>query len=215
MMREIDARADPLTSSIWPLRSCPHQIRAPTRQPTRLQRTMFMSHQPGMAWAMVKSRKSANAAKKKTRVAVRKPPAKKPPAKKRTQREHDVEEWIYALDPGKIKVNDIVLISTDEWSSRLVRLGTRSDYGHAALCTRPGMLFEAVPTGVMRRSVIGTFTTRREWIKVLRPRTPLGANAQGLQVAHYAERMYGRSYSRKRAALSVTECINISDNGSV
>lgn len=159
---------------------------------------------------MTKNRKSTGAARKKTRVATK----RKPSAYKRTRDRGDVQEWIYALDPPKIKVNDIVLLSSDEWGSRLARLGTRSDYGHAALCTRPGMLFEAVPAGVMRRSVIGTFATRIEWIKVLRPRRPLGANAQGLQVAGYAERMYGRSYSLRGAALSVTG-INISDNGSV
>ncbi len=76
------------------------------------------------------------------------------------------------------------------------------------------MLFEAVPTGVMRRSVIGTFTTRREWIKVLRPRQNLGPNSHGLQIAHYAERMYGRAYSKSRAAVSVVPWLAIADDGS-
>ncbi len=123
-------------------------------------------------------------------------------------------EVIYALEPGQIRVNDIVLISSTDWGSWIVRTGTLSHFGHAALCTRPGMLFEAVPTGVMRRSVIGTFTTRREWIKVLRPRRALGPNPRGLEVAHYAERMYGRAYSKRRAAVSVVPWVGVADDGS-
>ena len=123
-------------------------------------------------------------------------------------------EVIYALDPAQIQVNDIVLISSTNFGSWIVRTGTLSKFGHAALCTRPGMLFEAVTTGVMRRSVIGTYSTRQEWIRVLRTRGPLGPNAQGLQVADYAERMYGRAYSIPRAAASVFPWIDVADDGS-
>jgi hypothetical protein len=162
-----------------------------------------------MACAKARNSKSTGGAKGKKKVAANKRPAHKPRRKKDV-----VQEWIYALDPAKIKVNDIILISDDEWGSKLSRFGSQSDYGHVALCTRPGMLFEAVLTGVMRRSVIGTFATRSDWIRVLRPRETLGANAQGLEVAYYAERMYGRPYSLIRAGFSVIDRINISDNGS-
>jgi hypothetical protein len=126
----------------------------------------------------------------------------------------DLEERIYALNPAQICVNDIVLISGADGGSIIVRTGTRSDYSHAALCTQEGMLIEAVPQGVMRRSVIGTFATRPEWLKVLRSRRPLGPNAQGLHLAHYAVRLYGRGYSMLGAITSVIEWIHLSEDGS-
>jgi hypothetical protein len=160
---------------------------------------------------MAKKRRLAGATNKKPSVAPKKASTKKVPG---SNGRVVSQEWIYALDPAQIQVNDIVLISSANVASWIVRKGTRSHFGHAALCTRLGMLFEAVSTGVMRRSVIGTFTTRREWIKVLRPAVPLGVNVHGREVAHYAERMYGRAYSIRRAASSVFGWIDIADDGS-
>jgi hypothetical protein len=132
-----------------------------------------------------------------------------------TNGQRQPEETIYALDPAQIRVNDIVLTSRAHLVASIVRARTSSNFSHAALCTRPGMLFEAVPGGVMRRSVIGTYVTHPEWVKVLRPRHALGVNSHGLQVAQYAERMYGRAYSIVRAVASVVDWIDIADDGSV
>jgi len=77
------------------------------------------------------------------------------------------------------------------------------------------MLFEAVPDGVMRRSVVGTFAPQREWIAVLRPKRPLPPNGQGLTVAHYAEARYGRAYSYRGALASRLPIVGGAVDGSV
>jgi len=114
----------------------------------------------------------------------------------------ETEELIYALLPNSIQVNDIVLTSATGVVPWGIRKFTDSDFSHAALCTRPGMLLEAVTVGVMRRSVIATYASQPEWIKVLRPKMALPLDSHGLGVADYAEALYGRGYSLRGAAAS-------------
>ena len=125
------------------------------------------------------------------------------------------EDEIFALNPEFVQVDDIVLTSGDGVIPFGIRMFTSSDLSHVALCTRPGMLFEAVMGGVLRRSIIGTFAVRAEWIKVLRPKTPLPPNSSGLRVANYAECMYGRAYSVFGAIASRFGTFSAADNGSV
>jgi hypothetical protein len=77
------------------------------------------------------------------------------------------------------------------------------------------MLFEAVPDGVMRRGVFGTFAPCAEWIRVLRPNRPVPPNKYGLRVADYAEALYGRGYSRQGAVASRLPVIGGLEDGSV
>jgi hypothetical protein len=125
------------------------------------------------------------------------------------------ESTIYALRPDQILVGDIVLTSRKAPTSAAIRALTDSDFSHVAICTRPGFLLEAVPHGVLRGSVIGTFATRREWIAVRRPKKPLLANARGLTIAHCAEALYGRPYSVINAITSAVPWLNIGDEGAV
>src|ERR1051326_7396160 len=125
------------------------------------------------------------------------------------------ENVIYALRPGSIEINDVVLTSDFGIVPWGIRTFTASDLSHAALCTMPDMLFEAVREGVMRRSVIGTFAYRPEWIKVLRPRKPLPPNHLGLTVADYAEALYGRGYSRRGAVASRFPVIGAAGDGAI
>lgn len=64
------------------------------------------------------------------------------------------------------------------------------------------MLLEAVGTGVLRRSTIGTYAQRLEWIRVLRPKRPLTPNSQGLEIRDCAETSYGRAYGYRGALAS-------------
>src|SRR5436190_15309920 len=114
----------------------------------------------------------------------------------------ETEDVIFALQPGTIRIDDIVLTSDFGAIPLGIRRFTRSDFSHAALCTRPDMLFEAVREGVMRRSVLGTLAPCQEWIRVLRPKKALAPNQHGLRVADYAEALYGRAYSRRGATAS-------------
>lgn len=142
-------------------------------------------------------------------------------AKKKASREKETkprggraQKWIYALNPMQIEVNDVVLLSRAGLTSWAIRNRTHSDFSHAALCTRDGMLIEAMPQGVMHRSVIGTYATRPEWIKVLRTKIPLGLSAEAQPLTFYAERLYGRAYSKIRAGTSIIGWIDIPDDGS-
>jgi hypothetical protein len=123
------------------------------------------------------------------------------------------EDIIFALRPGSIQLNDIVLTSDFGLVPWGIRTFTKSDFSHAALCTMPDMLFEAVRDGVMRRSVIGTFAYRPDWIMVLRPRKSLAPNHLGLTVADYAEALYGRGYSRRGAVASRFPAIGAGEEG--
>lgn len=106
---------------------------------------------------------------------------------------------ICALDPSKMKVGDIVLLSGRGVASWAIRMGTASDFSHAALLTQPGMLLEAQPEGVRRRSPWGTYAIRREWICVLRPTFSVDTNERGLSLSQCAETRYGWAYSKVRA----------------
>lgn len=109
------------------------------------------------------------------------------------------EGKIYALETNSLQVGDIVLISQKGLTSWAIRTGTRSKVSHAAVLTRPGILLEAQPEGVRRRSTLGTFATKRKWITVLRPTFQVARNAQGISLAYCAETRYGWAYSKIRA----------------
>lgn len=109
------------------------------------------------------------------------------------------EGEIYALETNTLQVGDIILLSQKGLASWAIRTGTRSNVSHAAVLTRPGILLEAQPEGVRRRSTLGTFATKREWIAVLRPTFQLEWNAQGVSLANCAETRYGWAYSKIRA----------------
>jgi uncharacterized protein YycO len=109
------------------------------------------------------------------------------------------EGQIYALDTNALKVGDIVLISQKGFASWAIRAGTSSTVSHAAVVTRQGMLLEAQPEGVRRRSALSTFATKREWIAVLRPKFQVERNTQGRSFALCAETRYGWAYSKVRA----------------
>jgi hypothetical protein len=108
---------------------------------------------------------------------------------------------IYALDPGQVKVNDVVLTSQHGFASASIRAFTQSNFSHAAVVTRPGSLIEAVMRGVVRRSLLGVWAARPQWICVLRP--PVGAallSATGQTVAQVAEDGFANPYSLVGAA---------------
>ena len=102
---------------------------------------------------------------------------------------------IFALDPEKVRVNDIVLSSELGLTSWGIRTFTNSDFSHAAICTRNGMLLEAVPKGVIRSTVQGKFAQKIEWIRVLRLRGQMPLDKYGRTVADFAEKSYQYEYS--------------------
>lgn len=125
------------------------------------------------------------------------------------------EEVIFALRPDSILVGDIILTSAAAVISYAIRRFTESDLSHAAICTRPGMLLEATGTGVLRRSAIGTYATRIDWIRVLRPKKPLAPNVHGLGIAECAESIYGHEYSVRGALACHFPVFGGSEDGGV
>lgn len=103
---------------------------------------------------------------------------------------------IYALDPAQLQINDVILTSQRGGVSAFIRTVTGSNFSHAAIVTRPGALIEAVTRGVVRRSLVGVWTSRREWICVLRPppNTPL-FSANQLPLSRVAEEGFANPYS--------------------
>lgn len=112
------------------------------------------------------------------------------------------QDTIFAPRPERIRVGDIILTAGSGLVSGSIRKLTKSNFSHAALCTRPDMLLEALDTGVQRRSTIGTYVTQREWIRVLRPKKSLTPNSRGLGIGDCGESVYGRAYSVRGALAS-------------
>ena len=108
---------------------------------------------------------------------------------------------IYALDQDEVQQDDIVLLLNSPW-------------GHAALCTQPAELFEAMPEGLHRRPVVSTYVKKRNQISVLRPRPSLGANVDGKRLADYAEDLYGAAYNWAGAITAVSRWLRPNSEGS-
>lgn len=97
---------------------------------------------------------------------------------------------MFVLLTGAIQVNDVVLSSDNGWLRAAIRGLTKSDFSHAAIVTRPGMLLEATLSGVQRRSVAGIKAGKREWLKVLRP-VP---SSQGQVLSEVIEELFAHPY---------------------
>lgn len=108
---------------------------------------------------------------------------------------------IYALDPAQLQINDVVLTSQRGVFSALIRAVTRSKFSHAAVVTRHGSLIEAVMRGVVRRSLVGVWTSRREWICVFRPPSGVALVSPDRQsMSTVAEEGFANPYSLLGAA---------------
>jgi hypothetical protein len=97
---------------------------------------------------------------------------------------------MFALRPDTIQVNDVVLSSDKGLLRGAIRWFTKSDFSHAGIVTRPGMLLEATLSGVQRRSVAGIKAGKREWLRVLRP-VP---RAHGQALSEVIEELFAHPY---------------------
>lgn len=122
---------------------------------------------------------------------------------------------VFALVPDRVRVGDIVLTSRMAFWPFFIRCFGRSDFSHVSICTRPHMLLEAVPSGVIRQSVFETHAYKRKWLRVLRPRRALSQNEFGLKVEHYAEQQYEYQYSTIGAMATLAPRWNFDDPGAV
>ena len=85
---------------------------------------------------------------------------------------------VYVINPLALEIVDIVLSAADptDLASRLIRLSTRGNYCHAAICTRVGLLMEAKATndgkgGVRRSSIMRIVADDPLSLRVLRLRS--------------------------------------------
>ena len=94
------------------------------------------------------------------------------------KRENEREKGqVYVVDPGAMEIGDIVLsvARPRDLASRLIRMSTRGNYCHAAICTRVGLLMEAKASsggrgGVRRSSVMRIVADQPASVRVLRLR---------------------------------------------
>lgn len=122
---------------------------------------------------------------------------------------------LFSLIPDRVQVGDIVLISGAAAPSLLIRVFTLSRFSHVAICTRPGMLLEAVSAGVLRTTVFQTHANRRKSIRVLRLKGTYNRPDLALQVEDYAERLYGYGYSTLGAIATRIPFWNFDDKEAV
>ena len=86
-------------------------------------------------------------------------------------------DQVYVINPLALEIGDIVLSAANptDLASRLIRMSTRGNYCHAAICTRVGLLMEAKATndgsgGVRRSSIIRIVADDPVSLRVLRLR---------------------------------------------
>ncbi|NWA28569.1 hypothetical protein HX866_27135 [Pseudomonas gingeri] len=107
----------------------------------------------------------------------------------------------YIFDMSKIRVGDILLSTTENWRSTVIKSVTRSGFSHAAIFVHDGgVLIESVPLGVKLTSVLGRAVRDKESIKILRLREGTN-NADMSRLAEIAKSHLYKKYSLKGALL--------------
>jgi Permuted papain-like amidase enzyme, YaeF/YiiX, C92 family len=97
-----------------------------------------------------------------------------------------IPKGYYTLDLPRLLPGDIVLSTTDQDSSKAIRIGTdlllwfenphprggrkplKSDFSHAAIYIGDNTLYEAIPSGVVPRNVLSMAFAEKNAVKVLR-----------------------------------------------
>jgi hypothetical protein len=117
---------------------------------------------------------------------------------------------VYVLDPRKMEVGDIVLITErGSLEDLVIRLFSDGHYSHAAICTQVGLLIEATTAkdgsgGVRRTSVMRFLADKQLSMRVLRLRENVpNRRVIAGEAALQAELMLHRRYWMNGACLSV------------
>lgn len=79
--------------------------------------------------------------------------------------------------------------------SRAIRIGTWSQFSHAAICTDPPLFVEAVGVGVRPRSILGMGVRDKQWVRVLRLKADMANHADRTsEAARHADRYLVHGY---------------------
>lgn len=101
-----------------------------------------------------------------------------------------------------LQTGDIVLTTSTQKVSSLIRSAINSDISHAMICVAYGSVMDSTSEGVQARNIQKMFYDDDSAIYILRTREPLSANALK-NVIEYARGSTGTSYSMLEAAAVV------------
>src|SRR5271169_4986654 len=110
---------------------------------------------------------------------------------------------VFAFHPRLVCPGDILLtrvpfklLDVSSYSSFSIRAGTLAPFSHAALRIEPGLLIEAVGTGVSRLALGQTGAHARKNIKLLRPKLDVpGGPVLAQKAAFHGHQYISRGYS--------------------
>lgn len=107
------------------------------------------------------------------------------------------------IDCSKLQPGDIVLTTSLQWESKLIRRMTDSDISHAMLCVASHSVMDSTGDGVHARNPQKLFYDDECAIHVLRLKSPLPDKTLK-QVIDYVRAEHGAEYSLKEAIRAVT-----------
>lgn len=99
---------------------------------------------------------------------------------------------------------DIVLTTSTELESRLIRIGTASDISHAMLCVSRGSVIDSTGEGVHARNIQKMFYPDSCAIHILRLKNPLEKDRIE-EILNYLRSSVGTSYALGEAIVSVAK----------
>jgi uncharacterized protein YycO len=118
----------------------------------------------------------------------------------------------YVFISSRLVAGDIILstVPTDLLSF-IIRVATSSDFSHAAICSKPGLLVEARGFGVARVALDRLAVRELSNVRVLRLRSETVSNAAEIaaKAAEYAEAAVFSRYSYVGAALALLPRLSI------
>lgn len=106
------------------------------------------------------------------------------------------------IDTSKLKKGDIILSTSTEGTSRLIRAVTRSDISHAMLYVANGSVMDSTSEGVQARNIEKMFYEDECALYVFRP-TMILSKEKIDRVVEYVRSETGAPYTRKEAISSV------------
>lgn len=102
-----------------------------------------------------------------------------------------------------LQVGDIILTTSTQKTSALIRKVTNSDISHAMICVARGSVMDSTSEGVQARNIQKMFYSDDSAIYVLRAKEALSPSALA-KIVEYARSSTGTSYSKAEAAAVVT-----------
>ncbi|MCF5879450.1 hypothetical protein K3H40_10205 [Aeromonas veronii] len=105
------------------------------------------------------------------------------------------------VNSGILECGDIILTTSIQKVSSVIRAVTNSDISHAMICLSKGSIVDSTSEGVQARNIEKMLFNDESEIYILRSKTPLTDN-QTNNIETYVRSIIGTSYSMREAAAS-------------